>query len=397
MEDFDPRTWTNIPTWRANLEMRFTENPEDFAGLGLDEIIDALINHTYKAVESENPLATDLAESFLFDVDWQNIAYAILDMLDVKQMVDNSEERNINMSKLAEKFDLTEKTNGIAAYKGFDQDLKCRGFQFEIGKTYKHEGKVSVCNSGFHACENPLAVFEHYPPTSRFAIVKCAGEISKDINDKKIACGELTVEAEIQLPELISEAVEWINSRVDLENKKISNTGNYSVASNAGNYSVASNTGNYSMASNAGEGSVASNTGNLSVASNTGNYSMASNAGNYSMASNAGCRSVASNAGNWSVASNAGDWSVASNAGEGSVASSTGYQSAAEVSGLQSIACALGEVSKAKAAAGGAIVCVYRNDDGDLIHIRSAKVGDDGIKADTWYMLDDTGEFVERE
>ena len=211
---------------------------------------------------------------------------------------------------------MAEKTNGIAAYKGFDQDLKCRGFQFEIGKTYRHIGKVSVCNSGFHACENPLAVFEHYPPTSRFAIVKCAGKISKGINDKKIACGELTVEAEIRLPELISEAVEWINSRVDLENKKISNTGN---------------------------GSVASNTGNRSVASNTG------------------------------------------------------YYSAAEVSGLQSIACALGAVSKAKAAAGGAIVCVYRNDDGDLIHIRSAKVGDDGIKADTWYMLDDTGEFVECE
>ena len=238
---------------------------------------------------------------------------------------------------------MTEKTNRIAAYKGFDQDLKCRGFQFEIGKTYKHKGEVSVCNSGFHACENPLAVFEHYPPTSRFAIVKCAGKISKGINDKKISCGELTVEAEIRLPELISEAVEWINSRVDLENKKISSTGDGSVANN------------------------------------TGYYSMASNTGYYSAASNTGYQSVASNTGNWSVASN------------------TGYYSAAEVSGLQSIACALGAVSKAKAAAGGAIVCVYRNDDGDLIHIRSAKVGDDGIKADTWYMLDDTGEFVERE
>ena len=319
---------------------------------------------------------------------------------------------------------MAEKTNGIAAYKGFDQDLKCRGFQFEIGKTYKHKGEVSVCNSGFHACENPLAVFEHYPPTSRFAIVKCAGKISKDIDDKKIACRELTVEAEIRLPELISEAVEWINSRVDLENKKISNTGDGSVASNIGDgsvssntgyysaasstgdgsvasntgyYSAASNTGNESVASNTGSWSVASNTGNRSAASNTGNSSVASNTGNRSAASNTGNSSVASNTGNSSVASNTGSWSVASNTANSSVASNTGYYSAAEVSGLQSIACALGAVSKAKAAAGGAIVCVYRNDDGDLIHIRSAKVGDDGIKADTWYMLDDTGEFVERE
>ena len=78
---------------------------------------------------------------------------------------------------------MKKKTNEIAAYKGFNQDLKCRDFQYEIGKTYKHKGEVSVCNSGFHACENPLAVFEYYPPTSRFAIVKCAGKISKDIND----------------------------------------------------------------------------------------------------------------------------------------------------------------------------------------------------------------------
>ena len=301
---------------------------------------------------------------------------------------------------------MKKKTNGIAAYKGFDQDFKCRDFQYEIGKTYKHKGEVSVCNSGFHACENPLAVLEYYPPTSRFARVKCAGEISKDINDKKIACGELTVEAEIWLPELISKAVEWIHSRVDLENKKISNVGHWSVASNTGHRSVASNTGNWSVASNTGYQSVASNTGDGSVASNTGDGSVASNVGHLSVASNTGNYSAASNVGNWSVASNTGDGSVASNTGHRSVASNVGhqsvasnvgYKSAAEVSGLQSVACALGAESKAKAAAGGAIVCVYRNDDGDLIHIRAAKVGDDGIKADTWYMLDDTGEFVECE
>ena len=78
-----------------------------------------------------------------------------------------------------------------------------------------------------------------------------------------------------------------------------------------------------------------------------------------------------------------------------SAASNVGNYSAAEVSGLHSVACALGAESKAKAAAGGAIVCVYRNGSGDLIHIRAAKVGENGIKADTWYMLNAAGEFVE--
>lgn len=263
---------------------------------------------------------------------------------------------------------MTEKTNSITAYKGFDKNFKCRDIQFEIGKTYKHKGEVSVCNSGFHACENPLAAFKYYQPTSRFARVKCAGKISKDINDKKIACEELTVEAEIGLPELIDDAVQWIHSRVDLENKKISNTGDWSVASNASYKSAASNTGKYS------------------AASNTGNQSVASNAGDYSAAEVSGLHSVVCNAG---------EWSAASSTGEQSAASSTGYQSEAEVSGLHSVACALGTQSKVKASEGGAIVCVYRNDDGDLVHIRASKVGENGIKADTWYVLGETGEFAE--
>ncbi|EGL1839538.1 hypothetical protein IP296_004149 [Salmonella enterica] len=236
-------------------------------------------------------------------------------------------------------------TKEIVTFKGFNKDLKCRDFQFKIGKTFHHDGKVEACGSGFHACECPFDVFSYYPPAeSRYAETISFGVIDREeIGDTKIASASITIKAELTLPQFIQRGIEWIWSKIDKSLEQQIMTGNWSAATNTGDWSAATNTGDWS------------------AATNTGN------------------RSAATNTGNWSAATN------------------TGYQSAAEVSGSQSVAASLGIEGKARASEGGAIVLCYRDEDGELIHIRASKVGENGIMPDIWYQLNEDGEFVECE
>ncbi len=72
----------------------------------------------------------------------------------------------------------------ITAYKGFDVNMQCRGFQYEIGKSYVHDGEVKACSVGFHACKYPLDVFNYYAPSgNQFAIVQQSGDISRHSDD----------------------------------------------------------------------------------------------------------------------------------------------------------------------------------------------------------------------
>ena len=285
----------------------------------------------------------------------------------------------------------------VTAYKGFDQNLQCRSFQFEVGKTYEHEGVVKACASGFHSCEYPLDVFNYYHPAdSRFAVVKASGQISRHEGDSKVASASLTVEAEIGLPVLVARAVDWVLGKLDKSIEQTLVTGDYSAATNTGNYSAATNTGNQSAATNTGNYSAATNTGDYSAATNTGYRSAATNTGNQSAATNTGDYSAATNTGYRSAATNTGDYSEATNTGYRSAATNTGDYSEAEVKGAESVAASLGIQGRARAATGGALVLCYRDEnDGRLIHIRASKVGENGIKPDTWYALDAEGEFIE--
>ncbi len=105
----------------------------------------------------------------------------------------------------------------IEAFKGFGPDWSCRGFRYEIGGTYRLEGKAPArcTDRGFHACGMPLDVWSYYgPATSRFAVVEASGQIDRaPEQDSKIASAEITVKAEIALPDFIKRAVDWVLAR----------------------------------------------------------------------------------------------------------------------------------------------------------------------------------------
>ena len=229
----------------------------------------------------------------------------------------------------------------MKCYKGFDKDLKCRGFQYEIGKEYE-ENAADICHKGFRACENPMDVFGYYNPAdSRYCEVDLDTNEQTEKDSKRVG-KKIKIETEIGLSGLIQAGVKFILEKVDFKSAKESNTGNRSAATN---------------------------TGYQSAAMNTGDRSAATNTGNQSAATNTGYQSAATNTGNWSAATNTGNWS------------------AATVGGAESIAVVTGYGSKAKGAVGCWLVLTERDEKMHILGVQAVCVDGETIKADTFYML----------
>ena len=144
----------------------------------------------------------------------------------------------------------------LIAYKAFEADWTCRGFQYELGKTYTHEGPVNLCKAGFHACEYPLDVFNYYPPTGPVALVEMAGVDPKTDSDSKRASRSITIKAALTIRMLVSAAIEWTLNRCEPA-KAAHATGYRSASSATGDQSASSATGYQSASSATGDNAVA--------------------------------------------------------------------------------------------------------------------------------------------
>ena len=160
----------------------------------------------------------------------------------------------------------------IIAYKGFDKDLKCRDFQYEVGKEYEMDGDIKCCERGFHACESPLEVFDHYDMlNSRFAEVEQSGEIDKEENTTKVCSSKIKIKAELNLADIVKLGVEWIKDvtspsklkkETDLNDNgnnsaQIGSSGDSAQIGSSGYSAQIESTGNHSVVMAAGNNSIA--------------------------------------------------------------------------------------------------------------------------------------------
>ena len=158
----------------------------------------------------------------------------------------------------------------MKAYKGFNNKLQCREFQYKVGETYEEE-KAELCSCGFHACEAPLDVFGYYPPAdSRYCEVELEDVSEKTSEDSKRCARKISIGAEIGIKGIVEAGVKFIMDKVDWNGAKESNTGDGSAATNTGDGSAATNTGDRSAATNTGYRSAAIVEGKESIAIATG-------------------------------------------------------------------------------------------------------------------------------
>ena len=177
----------------------------------------------------------------------------------------------------------------MKVYKATDKDMKCRGFQYTLGKTAEVDGDIELCERGLHACEMPLDVLGYYVPGdgSRYFEAELDEVSNKKSDDTKRVGKKLTLSAEIGIPGLVKAQVEYVKAQCDFDNaikkadaeKKNHATGERGAAYATGERGAASATGERGAASATGDRGAASATGWSGAASATGKYCVAMTTG----------------------------------------------------------------------------------------------------------------------
>ena len=219
---------------------------------------------------------------------------------DIKQVILSN---HFDVSDLTEQLISTlpfkEGDNVITSYKGFDKNMQCRGFQYEVGKEYKMDGEIKCCNRGFHACKSPMEVWDHYDIlNSRYAEVEQSGKIDAEENTTKVCSSRIKIKAELKLADIINIGVEWLKditspSKVKADGalndngdrkKQIGSSGDSAQIGSSGDYAKIGSSGVYAKIGSSGVYAQIGSSGDYAQIDSTGEDSVIMCAGNKSKA-----------------------------------------------------------------------------------------------------------------
>ena len=276
----------------------------------------------------------------------------------------------------------------IKSYKAFDENMRCRGFQYEVGKEYDMNGDIQCCKRGFHACESPMEVWDYYDMlTSRFAEVEQSGKISTEADSTKICSSHITIKAELKLADIINIGVEWLKdltapSKVKADDAELNDNGvRGAQIGSSGDSAKIGSSGYSAKIGSSGYSAKIGSSGYSAKIGSSGDYAKIGSSGDYAKIGSSG------------------DYAKIGSSGDSAKIGSSGYSAKIDSTGENSVIMCAGRDSVAKAKVGSWITLAEWEWDDEKecrvpVCVKTERVDGIKIKPDTWYRLRG-GEFVE--
>ena len=245
----------------------------------------------------------------------------------------------------------------ITSYKGFDKNMQCRGFQYEVGKEYKMDGEIKCCNRGFHACKSPMEVWDHYDMlNSRYAEVEQSGKIDEVENSTKVCSSRIKIKAELKLADIINIGVEWLkditspykvkadgalndngNRRKQIgssgDSAQIGSSGDYAQIGSSGDYAKIGSSGDsaqigssgdYAQIGSSGDSAKIGLSGDSAQIGSSGDYAQIGSSGDYSQIGSSGDYAKIGSSGDYAKIGSSGDYSQIGSSGDSAQIGSSG-------------------------------------------------------------------------
>ena len=313
--------------------------------------------------------------------------------------------------------------NVITSYKGFDKNMQCRGFQYEVGKEYEMDGEIKCCNRGFHACKSPLEVWDYYDIlNSRYAEVEQSGKIDAEENTTKVCSSRIKIKAELKLADIINIGVEWLKditspSKVKADSalndngdrkKQIGSSGYSAQIGSSGDSAKIGSSGDSAQIGSSGYSAQIGSSGDYAQIGSSGYSAQIGSSGDSAKIGSSGDSAQIGSSGYSAQIGSSGDSAKIGSSGDSAQIGSSGYSAqigssgdSAKIdsTGEDSVIMCAGNSSIAKAKVGSWITLAeWKWSDEKKrdvpVCVKTEYVDGENIKADTWYQLKD-GEFIE--